>query len=393
MNSAMNLRDTLLAALARLPGTREFHLHVLVTGRRKDNSLYPFAKPRPRTYLQDILVLLSEERAGEGGRKFVTGLEAHVYTVPSTDSGILYISKVDTTGQAGTPSPTYTLVRAFMGYFGDPGTGAVGVKNLWVHLFARAQGQYLFPNSAEYVGKRPLSDVKLCGWWKRMFGDVEEEIRNKGTATMTRLYYVLPGYGEAEAVQLLMGDGSAAKTSEWKYGHPYSQKEIGLPCGGEGSLGHYIPSFEDDPKTRFLEELALTGTGRKRKRGETEGELGKVGAEEFWERMSFRQECVSGAVTGFFALGIRCEDVAGQDVAEQTGAVPVQVEQRILAGLRSHEFSTAEHTARGTALVEGTIRGLCGEGVSGEVRVANGGLETGRREAGTVRRLTARKKQ
>ncbi|KAG6875440.1 hypothetical protein C0993_009248 [Termitomyces sp. T159_Od127] len=370
----MTLKETLLAALGELPGTREFHLHVLVTGARKDSSLYRHAAPRPRTFVQDILVLLAEETA-EGGRKFVAGLEAHVYTVPATQSGILYVSKVDSTGQGTAPAGTCALVRAFITYYADPGTRPVGVERLWVHLFARAQGQYLFPNSAEYAGKRVLSDVRLCGWWRRVLGDVEAGVRDKGTA---RLYYVLPGYEEDEAVQLL-GPGPGL------YGHPYGQDAIGLPCGRGDTLGHWIPSFDDDPKARFLDELADGGT-RKRKR---DGELGAVGPDEFWARMAFRQECVAGAVTGFFALGV----AGAVAVAEEAGHVPVQVLERIRTALGAVEFSTGARAARGTAAVEGAIAGLCaGLDVSGRVRVARAGAAAaGRGRA--VRMLSARRKQ
>ena len=59
---APNLRDVLLSSLSSLPGTRTFHLHVLTSAPRKHTSLYPYATTRPRVFVQDILVLLSEEQ-------------------------------------------------------------------------------------------------------------------------------------------------------------------------------------------------------------------------------------------------------------------------------------------------------------------------------------------
>ena len=59
-----------------------------------------------------------------------------------------------------------------MTFYADPKTRPIPVDTLWLQLFARAQGQYLFPNSSEYEGKKPLTDVKLCSWWKRMFSEV-----------------------------------------------------------------------------------------------------------------------------------------------------------------------------------------------------------------------------
>ncbi|KAG5648297.1 hypothetical protein DXG03_004869 [Asterophora parasitica] len=428
MSIVANLRDTLLSSLAQLPGTREFHLHVLVTAPRKNSSIFPFALPRPRAYLQDILVLLSEQPTPDAPRVLVTAIEVSVYNIPATNSAILYVSKVDSTGQASAPSPTYTLVKAFLKFYADPDTRPVAAEQLWIHLFARAQAQYLFPNSAEYAGKRPLSDIKLCAWWKRVFSDVARELASKEPSRQLRLAYVLPGYSEFEATYALKNASSSSSSSSavpsWTYGHPYSRTDIPLPCPppGEGkqhNLGHYIPSFDDDPKSRFMDEIAYTTNGDikspKRKRSRTTarddgshsrstdaeekekddkddahpiGELAKVSPGEFWERMSFRQECVAGAVTGFFTLAISSTTSppgtatssiatptqsastsastgsAISPLAPQPGQVSSQLEKRIVTTLTTNvEFSTIERAVRGTEILEGAIRGLC-EGIA-----------------------------
>ncbi|GLB38442.1 putative histone acetylation protein [Lyophyllum shimeji] len=413
--SINNLRDALLTALARLPGTREFHLHVLVSSPRKNVSIFPFAIPRPRAYLQDILILLSEQTTPDSPRILVTAIEASVYNIASTSSAILYISKVDSTGQATAPSPTYCLVRAFLSYYAEPATRPLAADRLWIQLFARAQGQYLFPNSVEYSGKRPLSDVKLCAWWKRVFSDVAGELEERAApGTKIKLYYILPGYSELEAVHALKNASSLAMVaatarSPWTYGHPYSQTEIPLPCPpdtseGKKNLGHFIPWFEDDPKSRFIDEIAYTTEGdvksptRKRSRTSSHGEgsysehddgaqekggkvgkdyrplgdLRKVTRDEFWERMSFRQECVAGAVTGFFTMVVSSPTSDAKDVSfstrsplePQPGQVSSQLNKRILASLTTNvEFSTVERAIRGTEIIEGAIRGLC-EGIT-----------------------------
>ena len=160
----MNLRDALLNAIDALPVFRGFHLHVLVSAPRRHTALFPFAHPRPKTYLQDVLILLSEHAlvpADDAPRAFVAAIEAHVYTLPATACAVLYISKVDTTGQGQGPSPTSALVRALVLYYADPTTRPVRADHVWVQLFARAREQYLFPNSAQYPGKRPLSDIPV----------------------------------------------------------------------------------------------------------------------------------------------------------------------------------------------------------------------------------------
>lgn len=406
-DSVAKLRDHLLDALKGLPGSRHFHIHVLVSSPKKHTDLFPYAHPRPRVYLQDILILLSEQVNPDAPRVFVTALEVSVYNVPSTNCGVVYISKVDSTGQGIVPSPTPALVKAFMTYYANPATRPIKVNTLWLQLFARAQGQYLFPNSADYSGKRPLPDVKLCAWWKKIFTHVAEETNKRVQDAKFGLYYVLPGLSELEAINTLhvasvpgapQLSGSAVS---WKYGHQYSQTDIVLPCPpvkGAPNLGHFIPSFDDDPKSRFMDEIAHTteepgvrSPERKRPRASSEkgkgkaersreedkeevkaervqGELSKVSADEFWERMSFRQECIAGAVTGFFALGIASPPPQSDShpasipspLAPQLGQVAPNLVRRVVASLMNgHEFSTVERAVRGTETLEGAIKGLC----------------------------------
>ncbi|KAH8104823.1 histone acetylation protein-domain-containing protein [Cristinia sonorae] len=434
----MILRDALLNALATIAGTRDFHLHVLSSSPRKHSGLFPYAKPRPRVYLQDILILLSEYASSSSSsltpstpqRVLVTAIEANVYNVPSTSCGILYISKVDGTAQGIAPSPTSTLVKALIRFYADPKTRPIHVDTIWVQLFARAQSQYLFPNSAEFEKKKPLSDVMLCKWWRRVFGEVAQGLvsgGSEGTAEegkiKARLYYVLPGYNKLEAEQSLKLSLTATSSSssqpqpQWTYGHPYTQTEIPLPCPpnpkGHTGLGHFIPSFDDDPKNRFMDEIALTTDSnsikspkkkkprtvsggkpnskarpardeeaavekKKEKEDEEEGEqetskaqgeLDKVTPDEFWERMSFRQECIAGAVTGFFALGVTSNARSvplvsvPSPLAPQPGQVSPRLVRRVVASLMTgHEFSTTERSVRATQVLEEAIKGLC-EGI------------------------------
>ena len=403
----MSLRDKLLAALADLPGTRTFHVHVLTSAPRKHNGLFPYAHPRPRTYLQEVFILLSEQTTPDAPRVLVTAIEASVYNIPSTSSGIVYVSKVDSSGHASAPSPTATLVRAFLTYYADPVTRPIAVQHLWIQLFARAQNQYLFPNSSEYEGKRPLSDVKLCAWWKKVYGEVAGTVHAglKGVGQV-KLFYILPGYSELEAVHTLARGVSPSSSSNvpWMYGHPYSQTDIPLPCpkntdpDAPHNLGHVIPWFDDDPKSRFVDEIAYikateggirspkrkrapSSTGgdkklarrdeadekEKEKEERPQGELAQVTADEFWERMSFRQECVAGAVTGFFTICVSTPPPVDHHktsqpspLAPQPGQVSSKMVRRIIASLMNHhEFSTRERAVRATETLEGVIKGLC----------------------------------
>ena len=418
----MNLRDSLLNALKSLPGTRELHIHTLVSAPSKTQELFPYASPRPRVWQQHVIILASEQPSVAQPRVFVTAVEAYFYVIPSTRSGILYVSKVDSTGQGQKPSPTSTIVKQLIRFYVDPdtrpnlgGTGGLA-EYVWVHVFARAQSQYLFPNSADFEGKKPLSDVKLCSWWKSVLTNVAEQLSKRTgrkEGERMRLWHVLPGLNELEAFQALRSASSTNFDSSsdsdqpsilWTYGHPSTQKlddvdSIPLPCpadskggssGGSFSLGRFIPSFEDDPKARFMDEIAHTTNSdviespvRKRakkavdediheveKRGSSKtGELGKVTPEEYWERMSFRQECVAGIVTGFFAMG--CVSLPTQSggsessiSAPQPGQVSSNITKRVMNSLMTGiEFSTVDRAVRGTDTLEGAIKGMC-EGIS-----------------------------
>ncbi|KAI5986217.1 hypothetical protein EDD15DRAFT_2390001 [Pisolithus albus] len=329
----MNLRDALLASLANLPGSRQFHLHVLVSFPRKHSNLYPFAsQPRPKTYLQDILILLSEQAGPDARRLFVSAIEASVYHIPSTSSAIVYVSK----------SPTSTLVRAFL--------SPLPVDHLWIHLFARAQSQYLFPNSADFPGK-----TTVWASWK----------------LLTR-----------------SGTPALRQSVTWVYGHPYSQTDIPLPgisnrnAGVAPHIGQIIPWFDDDPKARFIDEIAYTTEAdwqvdvqdkavdkrdaHGQKEEQTTKTLKKVSVSEFWERMSFRQECIAGAITGFFVMAVSSsspQTVARSEVsplAPQPGQVAPQLIKRVLASLMTgHEFPSVDRAAWSTKVLEESIRGLC----------------------------------
>ena len=418
MSESINLRDSILARLSRLPGTREFHLHVLLSSPRKHAALFPFAIPRPRSYLQDILILLSEQPTPDSPRILVTAVEACVYNIPSTSCAILYVSKVDSTGQAKLPSPTVNVVRSLLTFYADPATRPVSADHLWIHLFARAQPQYLFPNSAECPCKHPLTDIKLCAWWRRVLSDAVVELEERvDPKPKVELRYILPGYNELEAETALKyaSSHSASPLVTWTYGHPYSQSKIALPCPPYSpeepkNLGHFVPSFDDDPKSRFMDEIAYTTNGdgvrsparkrlrtasysegvscepvveekegqsgkekekEKEKEGRPLGELSRVSPDEFWERMSFRQECIAGAITGIFTVGISCPS-RGQysgrpwvsPLAPQAGQVSSQINKRVMTLLLTNmEFSTIERSIRATETLENAIKGLC-EGIT-----------------------------
>jgi regulator of Ty1 transposition protein 109 len=380
----MALRDHLIAALGSLPGTRKFHLHNLVSVPRKHYDLYPYASPQRKCFIQDILVLVSEQVA-DSQPIFVSVIEACLFTISSTSTTILYISKVDSTGQGVAPSPTQPLVKALLLFYADSANRST--QHFWIHLFARAQNQYLFANSIEHPRKHVLTDAQLCRWWKRLLGEVINHSKpSVPEFGETHAFYVLPGMNELEALQVVKLD--VTDQVQWTYGHPYSQRNRTMPSGISQSqnIAELIPFFPDDPKSRFLDELfapqralqpppsperkkPISVNGKfkevKEKKEPKESDVKvPITADEFWEMMSFRQECSAGAVTGFFVVSFTSAPSPSNtppiSIRSADGEVSKNIIERTVNNLlNSHEFSNDERSIQSTASIEAAIRSLC----------------------------------
>ncbi|EJT98644.1 hypothetical protein DACRYDRAFT_118460 [Dacryopinax primogenitus] len=455
------LRDHVLASLSPLPGKRQLQLDVLVTPVRKHSGLFPYSRPRVRTWVQEVLLLLFESpgqpldpntqestTAVAGASRVCTAaLEAYIYYLPSTGASILYVSKVDSSGLSLPPSPVSTLTRAFLSHICAPAYRPA--PSLWVHVFARAQGQYMFPNSSENGRKKVLGDARLCSWWKALLDDVIRDIvtpeqepsvppaelvssgegndvtKNEVITTAHTsaasdppkysAFYLLPGYPAIEASRLLSFTTPSDQPTpiSWTYSHPYLHPVFPLPTGvspTKRGLADCIPYFEDDPKARFILELASDvepSLPRKRQKtapapcsptkqrkesdadtlnlskkvhkeeskekdeGPTPEEraLARTGVDDFWELMPHRQECSSGAVTGFFVLvfpssafSSKSSASAGKHDALPPSA-PGQVSQgvlsRVTSALLDLDFGTVERGYRASGVLQELVRVCC----------------------------------
>lgn len=203
------LRDFVASELGKLPGSRTLTLHALVSAPQREIELFPYAQtPRNlKISSQNILMLVSEsiksdssdaDDATNSPSILAAALEATLYLFPGTSSSILYIGKVDTTGFSNTsPSPARTLARATIDYYVRPDTRPAECgQRVWVHLFARAQSQYLFPDSAEWKSKRVLGDAGLVRWWWSLFGDVARDVasaqKDQRGAKLVNSKYLIP---------------------------------------------------------------------------------------------------------------------------------------------------------------------------------------------------------
>ncbi|RSH94792.1 hypothetical protein EHS25_004598 [Saitozyma podzolica] len=362
MSKRESLRDHLIAALSSLPNSTPLHLYVLASSPRRTKDIFPHTTHPPRCFQTDYLVLVgadldgpvkpsgetsstamdsgstdptisapnvapgdstsasasgggpeglalpAEPPAGPGPGKMVltSAISAHLYTFPSSGSSILYISKVDSSAQGPALPLTRKLVSSFIAYHLDPATRPTA--RVRVQLFARSQGQYLFPNSA--AGKKSLGGLRLCGWWKGVYEEAVREVvkkyekRTSVSATVSalasastseggvygsseedhgsgsgsgsksgselglgiRLAYLLPSYSAGEAAGMLGPPRQALPEGiSWIYEPPFTTPVVSPSTSSSSgasasasdppSLAALIPSLPDDPKTRFLEEL------------------------------------------------------------------------------------------------------------------------------------------
>lgn len=81
-----------------------------------------FTSSRLILYVQDTLILLSEQAKPDVPRVLVSAIEACIYHAPTTGFAIHIVSKIDFTGQRLVPPHTAALARAFIRRYADPAT-------------------------------------------------------------------------------------------------------------------------------------------------------------------------------------------------------------------------------------------------------------------------------
>ncbi|PWN90158.1 hypothetical protein FA10DRAFT_229268 [Acaromyces ingoldii] len=198
-------------------------------------------------------------------------------------------------------SITKVLTQSFLSYFASlshwtSSKTLPSVRHISLHILARAQRAYLFPSSEENKNKHVLSDGQLIKWWRAIVSEVscgvQRRFINGGGSLDVRSFYIIPGYNDLESHPLVpLPPRSSAKRSSnaqptpeqalaethWVYGHPYSHKGAGLksneplpplplsgpsfdmqkaPLINQNHIATLLPHFPDDPKSRFIAEIA-----------------------------------------------------------------------------------------------------------------------------------------
>lgn len=316
-----SLLEERLAAV--LPENCCFMIHHLSTPPTLSHPLYaaPPGQLAEETYCESHFLSVSIDSDGQPLQVF--GIEVLVYSTEYLTT--LFVSKADSTGylyllnlQPGTPSPLKTISSTFLKHLIIERQRLN--KRLVLSLFARAQNQYLFPGSIENSHKHVLDDRGLIRWWCKvvdpMLSSFEGSDGNETAANevgentpkqpkiKSRGYLRVPGCDLYETRGFLPKNRSGQAIGQ----HPWHTSDPLTELGRPSSLPErcLIPRFPDDPKARFVEQLDDELPDEDSQQSQSQSHLQRPGRwrsvrslEQFWDLMSFRQECSSGRLVGF----------------------------------------------------------------------------------------------
>lgn len=247
-------------------------------------------------------------------------MEVLIYTIPKASTRTFFISKADSSGylpsslacfpttSGSRQSTLRTIATAFIRYLFDVFRKADPSINATISLFARSQTQYLFPNSAQNSKKHVLSDRGLISWWCKILDPILQEHSSPTSGAGAKGYLLVPGFESLETRQLFPPATTSTHT-RWMQGHPYR-----LDPAADITVREVIPHFPDDPKSRFLDELGYDEKGKTGKvlaRGQGWRNCRTI--DQFWELMSFRQECSLGRCVGFLWVVLGGEEKAKEE--------------------------------------------------------------------------------
>ncbi|CAI7626680.1 unnamed protein product [Penicillium glandicola] len=236
----------------------------------------------------------------DDGETIIFGMEVMVYNTAHLTT--IFVSKADSTG----------LLHLLKLPHKRPGVRLV------VSLFARAQNQYLFPGSIENAEKHVLDDRGLIKWWCRVLDPILREHEPESALQETKAldqtveaakasataYLIVPSCDRFETRNFFPATAKTDAKDRPRWLNSYPLKQL---CHDPSAPPRcLVPRFPDDPKTRFL--IDLDG-----ELPEDEGQPAAPNAgrwrsvrslDQFWEMMSFRQECSAGRLVGFLWLVI-----------------------------------------------------------------------------------------
>ncbi|KAF7508579.1 hypothetical protein GJ744_009128 [Endocarpon pusillum] len=289
-----------------LPLDLELHFYHISTPPAPTTALFspPPGQSEERTFCENHFIAVSLPVNNVLKRELlIFAIEVLVFT--SHHLTTIFVSKADSTGylhllnsQPGGPSIIKTICTTVLSFFVQQSLHAPRVL---LSLFARSQNQYLFPGSIENSGKHVLDDRQLIKWWCQTLDPVLREHPPTtlapspvpGSNTSAEAYIVVPGCDRFETRGFLPSSTKSDSVSRWTNSYP---RDLIVP-DGSAPPRCLIPRFPDDPKARFLDDLDSEISASNLA---TTGVWTSVGSlDQFWELMSYRQECSAGRLVGF----------------------------------------------------------------------------------------------
>ncbi|KAK9240104.1 histone H3-K56 acetyltransferase [Lipomyces kononenkoae] len=194
-------------------------------------------------------------------------------------------------------------------------------------LFARAQSQYIFPESGRNKRKHVLSDRDLIKWWIRVTTPLLAVFSELKSARLS-----IPGAEQSEINSYLPPDPDA-KTVLWQEGHIFCtdgdrDKDLAL---------RHVPSFPDDPKSRFLDVVVAEGRG------------GIMTVNQFFAELQMRQEFLSGFVAAIIGVEGLVEKTANEPTHFTCPVVDIRAYSRIHDAIVTSDYSTEKMARNATA--------------------------------------------
>ncbi|KAJ2730019.1 hypothetical protein IW152_005414 [Coemansia sp. BCRC 34962] len=326
-------------ALRTLPAGSSFSVRVVYTADHPVDSLTPRRLlshfHAEKTYSRRTLVFVSQ------GGCLVAGLEAHEFTTlrieaqgarpPRTCVAVdCCIEKLDSSGElVGRMPVARALVAGYLRSLHRYSV-ALNVPSVGVHVFARAQPEYLFARSKDNPGKRILGDLDLVKWWQNTlqhaleYGAKPAPDQSKLLSVHPVANCIVPGSTMLESPWFFGKDRPYGAESslpvEWRWGLPYPLSARAHDC---------VLQFPDDPITRLLSETHSTAWS----------------VSALLDMLSVSEECGSGHRTAYFlaslplcpSIGALTGDIADCGIASQ-GHLSFEDYDKILVALFSQDM-------------------------------------------------------
>lgn len=290
-------RSPLPARLAAaIPNGVHFSCYHISTEPVASSALFSPAPSQPHeaTTCESHFLAISSPADGDQKELLIFAVEILIFTTPSLT--FIFVSKADSSGFSSrlhspknAPSVVATVTSTLIDFLLE---SRLHSRKVVVSLFARAQNQYLFPGSSDNPGKHLLDDRQLIKWWSRVLDRTLRHHDHDPSQTLkVAAHLVIPGCDQGETKAFFPPASKQDPTTDpkWFISYPVNL----LVADASRPPRFLIPRLPDDPKARFLDDLDNDFT-------DDQGHWRSVKSlRDFWEMMSYRQECSAGRLVGF----------------------------------------------------------------------------------------------